>query len=165
MAVAKGLEAGAAIRRQGGGVVDILTETLDVRHGDTRRNLNTTIHTVELNAEAFRRERDIMIESAVAFHAKLDRLIHELAADGVITLKPKLSAATLAQLLTDGARGVDQRRPPIASEVYSGRCRQMVEAIQYGSAMAHDAVDGRRGVRKRMSEPAETEPMSGRVRA
>jgi AcrR family transcriptional regulator len=164
VAVANGLEAGSAVRRQGGGALDILAETLDVRYGDTRRNLNTSAHIVELNAEAFRRGRDIMIESAIAFHTELERLIGDLVTDGLMTLRPGLSAQTLAQLLTDGARGVNQSLPPIASEDYARRYRQMVEAILYGSAIPHEAGIGGQGTRGQVSSPVDTQPASRRVR-
>src|SRR6202521_5220214 len=65
--VALGLEAGKAMRAKGGSALDIIAETLDVRYGNTRRRVAGSPHTVELNAEAFKRCRDIMIQTATAF--------------------------------------------------------------------------------------------------
>lgn len=164
VAVAQGLEAGAAMRRRGGGALDILAETLDVRYGDTRRSLNTSAHILELNAEAFRRCRDLMIESAVTFHEELESMIRELVADGLMSLKADLSAKSLAQLLTDGARGVNQSLPPIASDDYAGRYRQMVDAILFGSTAALATRAGREGTRGRTSEASDLEPALRRLR-
>ncbi len=135
VAVTAGLEAGQAARRAGGSALDVLATTLDTRYGDTRRRLNGSPHIFDLNAEAFRRCRDIMIESAIAFHAELEELIRELAADGLMALQPGRTPAELAQLLTDAARGVNQTLPPIATEDYAARYRQIVEAILFGAAV------------------------------
>ena len=54
-AIELGLEAGKAVRSAGGSALDILTEILDVRYGETRRRVMRSPHTVELNAEAFKR--------------------------------------------------------------------------------------------------------------
>jgi AcrR family transcriptional regulator len=69
------LQAGKAMRAKGGSALDILAEILDVRYGETRRMLTRLPHTVELNAEAFKRCRDLMIQSAVAFQSELEKLI------------------------------------------------------------------------------------------
>lgn len=142
VAVAAGLDAGRAARRAGGSALDVLATTLDIRYGDTRRRLNRSPHIFDLNAEAFRRGRDIMIESAIAFHAELEALIRELADDGLIALRPGRTPAELAQLLTDAARGVNQTLPPIATEDYAGRYRQIVEAILFGAAIPAAAAAG-----------------------
>ena len=66
-AVALAREAGKSIRANGGSALDILAEILDIRYGETRRMVIGSPHTVELNAEAFKRRRDLMIQSAVDF--------------------------------------------------------------------------------------------------
>jgi hypothetical protein len=77
-AVGLGLEAGKAMRAKGGSALDIIAEILDIRYGDTRRRVIGSPHTVELNAEAFKRCRDIMIRSAVTLQAELAELIVDL---------------------------------------------------------------------------------------
>jgi AcrR family transcriptional regulator len=77
-AVGLGLEAGKAMRAKGGSALDIITGILDIRYGDTRRRVIGSPHTVELNAEAFKRCRDIMIQSAITFQAELAELIVDL---------------------------------------------------------------------------------------
>ena len=62
-----GLEAGKAMRAKGGSALDIIAEILDIRYGDSRRRVIGSPHTVELNAEAFKRCRDIMIRSALPY--------------------------------------------------------------------------------------------------
>lgn len=159
VAIADGLAAGAAVRLRQGSALDVLAETLDIRYGDTRRRLNGSAYALELNAEAFRRARDIMIEVAIAFHVELERLIRELIADGSLTLRPDMSVATLAQLLTDAARGVNQSLPPIASEDYGWRYRQMVAAILFGASSDGQARDGGRTASKDAAEASARQPL------
>lgn len=128
------LEAGKAMRAKGGSALDIFAEILDVRYGETRRVLTRSPHTVELNAEAFRRCRDLMIQSAVAFQADLEDLIVDLQNSRVLTLNGRFAAAQIAQALADGGRAVNQSLPPIAAEDFSGRYRQMCEMVLYGCA-------------------------------
>ena len=56
--IQSGLEAGERVRRRGGGALDILAETMDVRYGYARRILSHSPHAVELTAEVQRRCRD-----------------------------------------------------------------------------------------------------------
>lgn len=100
-------EAGQVTRAKGGSALDILTEILDVRYGNTRRRVVGSPHTVELNAEAFRRCRDIMIRSAVAFQAELEELIVELEKGRMLKLNGRFTAAQIAQGLADGGRAVN----------------------------------------------------------
>lgn len=132
--VDRALQAGKAMRANGGSALDIFAEILDVRYGETRRVLTRSPHTVELNAEAFRRCRDLMIQSAVAFQADLEDLIVDLQDSGVLTLNGHFAAAQVAQALADGGRAVNQSLPPIAAEDFSGRYRQMCEMVLYGCA-------------------------------
>jgi len=128
------LEAGQAVRAKGGSALDIVAEILDVRYGETRRRLTHSPHTVELNAEAFKRCRDLMITSAVSFQADLERLIVDLQAGRLLKLNGQFTPAQIAQALADGGRAVNQALPPIARDDFSGRYRQMCAVVLYGCA-------------------------------
>lgn len=129
-----GLEAGRTIRAKGGNALDILTRILDVRYGDTRRRVMRSPHTVELNAEAFKRCRDLMIKSAISFQADLENVIADLQASRMLKLNRRFTPAQIAQALADGGRAVNQALPPIAREDYSARYRQICEMVLYGCA-------------------------------
>jgi AcrR family transcriptional regulator len=134
-AVELGRAAGKAVRAQDGSALDILTEILDIRYGETRRRVMRSPHTVELNAEAFKRCRDLMIQSAIAFQAELAELIVDLDASRLLKLNDRFSAAEIAQGLADGGRAVNQSLPPIGSDKFKGRYRQMCEMVLYGCAV------------------------------
>ncbi|SEB87188.1 TetR/AcrR family transcriptional regulator [Bradyrhizobium erythrophlei] len=133
--VALALEAGRSVRAKGGGALDIFATILDVRYGETRRRLTRSPHTVELNAEAFRRGRDLMIKSAVSFQANLERLVIDLQAARLLKLNGEFKPAQIAQALADGARAVNQALPPIARDDFSARYRQMCAMVLYGCAV------------------------------
>ncbi len=133
-AVEAGMAAGRAGLDQGQDLVEILATVLDVRYGDNRRRLAKSPHAVEINDQAFRRCRDLMIASAVAFQAELAAFIRELQAHRPLQLKPEVDADVLAQLLADGARGTNQSLPPTDPETLKLRYRAMVGAILYGTA-------------------------------
>jgi AcrR family transcriptional regulator len=133
-AIDQGLEAGKAIRAQGGSALDIFAEILDIRYGNTRRRVIPSPHTVEINAEAFRRCRDLMIQSAIAFQAELEDLIVDLQNSRMLKLNGHFTAAEIAQALADAGRAVNQGLPPIAAEDLSGRYRRMCEMVLYGCA-------------------------------
>lgn len=128
-----GMAAGEAVRTSGGNALDIFAAILDVRYGETRRRLNVSPHTIELNAEAFKRARASMIDSAVDFQNRLERLILEFEAAGMLKLNGRFSAAAIAQGLADGGRAVNQSLPPIPSADFPGRYRQMCAMVMYGS--------------------------------
>jgi AcrR family transcriptional regulator len=130
-----GLEAGRTMLAKGGNALDVLTRILDVRYGDTRRRVIRSPHTVELNAEAFKRCRDLMIKSAIAFQADLENVIADLQASRMLKLNHRFTPAQIAQTLADGGRAVNQALPPIASEDYSARYRQICEMVLYGCAV------------------------------
>ncbi len=132
--VRRGMAAGRAALEAGSGAGDILGETMDSRYGDTRRLLATSPHALEINDQAFRRAGDLMIESAVDFHRQLADFLAELAHRGKLALKPGIDVENLAQMLADGARGVNQSRPPVPPDGLAGRYRRMCEAILYGCA-------------------------------
>jgi AcrR family transcriptional regulator len=128
------LEAGRSVRAKGGGALDILATILDVRYGETRRRLTHSPHTVELNAEAFKRCRDLMIKSAVAFQADLERLVIDLQAAKLLKLNGAFTPTQIAQALADGGRAVNQSLPPIARDDFAARYRQMCAMVLYGCA-------------------------------
>ncbi|MDB5636447.1 MAG: hypothetical protein JWP51_1355 [Bradyrhizobium sp.] len=132
-AIELGLEAGKAVRAKGGSALDILAEILDIRYGETRRRVMRSPHTVELNAEAFKRCRDNMIQSAIAFQAELEKLILDLQNSRMLKLNGRFTAAEIAQGLADGGRAVNQALPPIEAEDFKGRYRQMCEMVLCGS--------------------------------
>lgn len=133
-AIRLGLEAGTAVRAKGGSAHDIIAEIVDVRYGDTRRRVILSPHTVELNAEAFKRCRDLMIESAVDFQDKLEALIVDLEKSRMLKLNGRFTAAQIAQALADGGRAVNQALPPIEAGDFKGRYRRMCEMVLYGCA-------------------------------
>ena len=134
--IAKGLAAGRAVMEAGGGAVDVIVETMNVRYGDARRRLSRSPHALEINDQAFRRARDIMIGAAVDFQAKVADLLVELEARRLISLKPGITHETLAQSLCDGARGTNQALPPIPIDELHVRYRQIIEAILFGAVSA-----------------------------
>ena len=127
-------EAGKAMRAKGGSALDIIAEILDVRYGGTRRRVNRSPHVVELNAEVFKRCRDIVIQVGAAFQAELVELIVDLENRGMLTLNGRFTPAQIAQGLADGGRTVNQALPVIADEDYKGRYRQACEMVLYGCA-------------------------------
>lgn len=133
--VALALEAGRSVRAKGGGALDIFATILDIRYGETRRRVTASPHTVELNAEAFKRCRDLMIKSAVSFQADLEKLVIELQAARLLKLNGEFTAAQIAQALADGGRAVNQALPPIARDGFSARYRQMCAMVLYGCAV------------------------------
>ena len=133
-AIKLGLEAGTAVRAKGGSALDIIAEILDIRYGDTRRRVIRSPHTVELNAEAFKRCRDLMIQSAIDFQDRLEALIVELENSRMLKLNGRFTAAQIAQALADGGRAVNQALPPIEAGDFKGRYRRMCEMVLYGCA-------------------------------
>lgn len=129
------MQAGRSVRTNGGGALDIFAEVLDVRYGETRRRLTHSPHTVELNAEAFRRCRDLMIKTAVAFQGELERLVIDLQAARLLKLNGTFTPAQIAQGLADGGRAVNQSLPPIAHDDFSARYRQTCAMVLYGCAV------------------------------
>jgi AcrR family transcriptional regulator len=129
-----GREAGKTMRAKGGSALDIIAETLDIRYGNTRRRVIPSPHAVELNAETFKRCRDIMIQVAVAFQADLEELILDLEKSRMLKLNGRFTAAQIAQALADGGRAVNQALPPVAAEDHAARYRLMCELVLYGCA-------------------------------
>lgn len=133
--VSNGMAAGRALLERGGGVVEVVSEIMDVRYGDTRRRLSASPHALEINDQAFRRGSDIMMEWAATFQQQLAAFLAELQAGERLRLKPGVTLEDLAQTLADGARGVNQARPPIEPAKLPQRYRRMCEAILFGCAL------------------------------
>jgi len=134
VAIRDGLAAGRARIESGASAVEVITEIMDIRYGDNRRRLAASPHALEINDQAFRRARDIMVQAAVDFQAQLAVVITELHAKGMLCLRANVRAETLAQMLSDGARGSNQALPPIPLDQLRQRYATMTEAILYGSA-------------------------------
>ncbi|MEZ5766113.1 MAG: helix-turn-helix domain-containing protein [Xanthobacteraceae bacterium] len=130
---ARALAAGRALFEKGASATDVLTEILYVRYGVFRRELSVSPHAVELNTEAFRLCRDIMNETAASFAKAVAGVIGELARDGRLSLREEFTAAQIAQMLLDGARGTNQSLPPVAASALPRRYRMICQAILHGA--------------------------------
>ena len=126
--------AARAMLARGGSALDVVAEWLDIRFGNTRRGVVNSPHGEEMNTMAFRIANDIMIDVSHETHAELARLLDDLAARGLLRLNPGVTTKEAAQLIADGARGVNQARPPIPSGQIAARYRRIAEAILYGCA-------------------------------
>jgi AcrR family transcriptional regulator len=133
-ALSTSLAAGRKRWSEGGNVLEILAEIINIRYGDTRRNANASKHVVELNAEVFTRCNDIVRDVSLLFEADLAKLIIELQRGGLVRLRPDLTAEQLSLALCNGARGVNQRLPAVAPEDLADRYRDMCRYILYGCA-------------------------------
>lgn len=142
--IAHGLAAGRKVMDDGGSAIDVLTETMDVRYGDARRRLSRSPHALEINDQAFRRCRDIMVGAAVDFQARVADMLVEMKGRGLLRLKPGTKPAILAQSLCDGARGTNQSLPPIPIDELHLRYRQIIAAILFGAAEPPAAKTGRK---------------------
>jgi AcrR family transcriptional regulator len=135
VAIAAALAAGETVRERAGGALDIFAKIMDVRYGELRRRLNLSPHTVELNAETFKRCQDIIIAAATSFQAKLAELIVDFQDAGLLRLQGGVTPAQAAQALTDGARGVNQYLPQISSDELFSRYRDMCRFVLFGCAL------------------------------
>lgn len=134
VSIAKGIAAGRKVLEDGGSAVDVLTETMNVRFGDARRRLARSPHALEINDQAFRRCRDLIVAVAIDFQAQIADLLADMQARRTIRLRPGTDLATLSQTLCDGARGTNQAVPPIPIDELHLRYRSMISAILYGAA-------------------------------
>lgn len=134
MAIRSGFEAGEQVSKRGGDPIDVLTAIANARYGETRRNVETSPHTVELNAVTFMLCRDIMIEFAILFQDQLAELIKSFDNDGKIWIRKGFSASMIAQTLANGWRGVNQALPPASLSDLEVRYRQMCQAVMFGVA-------------------------------
>jgi AcrR family transcriptional regulator len=133
VALAAGFAAGRAQRANGGSALDILAEIMNVRFGETRRKANASRHVIELSAEVFKRCSDIVTEVALLFEEDLAKLLAELEEVGLLRLRAG-APEEVAQALANGARGVNQRLPPVAPDDLARHYREMCAFILYGCA-------------------------------
>jgi AcrR family transcriptional regulator len=131
-----GMAAGEQIVGQGGSALDAFVAIMDTRYGEARRALDQSPHAVEINYTAFRRCRDVMIDSAVRFQQRVATFVAELIERDLLRLRPDVTPADLAQLLADGARGVNQSLPPLPAVGLPDRYRRMFAAILSGCTVA-----------------------------
>ncbi len=117
---------------RGGSALDILTDWLDSRYGTTRRLLAGSPGGEDLNRAAFSIANDMLIEVSRETHARLTELLEDLSRRGKLALKPGRTAAELAEIIADGARGVNQQRPPVPPAQIMRRYRRITEAILHG---------------------------------
>lgn len=134
VALNAGLAAGRAQKAKGGSALDVLSEILNTRYGIVRRKANASPHMVELNAEVFKRCYDIVTAVALYFESELAKVIVELEQERVLALRADLTADQAARALANGARGVNQRLPPVAPEDLAENYREMCRFILYGCA-------------------------------
>ena len=113
--------------------LDIFVALMDTRYAEVRRRLAASRHALEINEKSFRIGRDIQIEHATTFQDEVAVLIGEMHKRDVLTLKRGTSAADLAQMLCDGARGSNQTLPPIPIDKLPDRYRKVLGAILYGA--------------------------------
>jgi AcrR family transcriptional regulator len=119
---------------RGAGALDVVSEWLDSRYGATRRLIAHSPGGEDLNRAAFSIANDILIEVSRESNARLAALLEELCRRGALRLKPGRSAAELADIIGDGARGVNQQRPPVPPQQIARRYRRIAEAILFGCA-------------------------------
>lgn len=131
--IALGIEAGMQSLVAGGSPVDVLVETMNARYGEARRRLSRSPHALEINDQAFRRCRDIMVAAATDFQGKVTQLLLDMEARGLIALRDGVEAGMLAQTLCDGTRGTNQALPSIPIDQIHVRYRAMITAILYGT--------------------------------
>lgn len=134
LALTTGFAAGRQQRENGGSALDILSAILNIRYGDTRRRGNASPHVIELNAEVFTRCNDIVMTVALFFEAALAKEIIELARAGLLQLRDDVNAEQLSRALSNGARGVNQRLPPVPPPELEYRYREMCQFVLYGGA-------------------------------
>ena len=131
----RGDAAASAALLRGANAVDVIGDWMDARFGKTRRDIGATPFGRELNEAAFRLGADIMIEVSYESNRKLSELVEALVGRGQIRLRSGMSAEKIGRLLGDGARGVNQARPPIPNSLIGQHYRDITEAILFGSAI------------------------------
>ena len=132
--IALGQVAAAEAKEAGASALDILVAYADARYGVTRRELSASPHALEINDQAFRRCRDIMIDAAIAGQERLADILLDLQTAGLVRWRAGYSAAQLAQYCSDAARGVNQTLPPQPATSLHDRYRNMFGALLEGIA-------------------------------
>jgi AcrR family transcriptional regulator len=132
LALGSCFEAGRAQRADGGDALDIIAAIMNNRFGETRRRANASRHIVELHAEVFKRCNDIITTVALVFEEELAKLVVELEGAGMFKLRRDVTPEQAAQALANGARGVNQRLPPVPPDELAERYREMCRFIIHG---------------------------------
>lgn len=140
-----GFEAGRRVRDAGGTPVDVVAAIVNARFGETRRMVESSAHSVELNAVAFATCRDIAIDVAVRFQNELADLLASLVREGAMSLRPGFSTLEIAELMAHGARGVNYALPPVPVAAFADQYRRMCEAVLFGAAIVGRPPARRRG--------------------
>ncbi|HMH65000.1 MAG TPA: helix-turn-helix domain-containing protein [Rhizomicrobium sp.] len=138
-ALGNGEVAARALLDSGASALDVIAGWFDVRFGDVRRRVHDSPHGAALNEMAFRLATDIMIEVSYDTNRNVAELLVELERRGLLVLRKDMPVERAARLLGDGARGVNQARPPIPSSQIARHYREMTEAVLYGCAALPDA--------------------------
>jgi AcrR family transcriptional regulator len=129
-----GQAAAADAKAAGASALEILVAYADARYGDTCRELSASPHALEINDQAFRRCRDIMIDAARAGQQRLAEILVDLQQAGLVRWREGYSAAQLAQHFSDAARGVNQTLPPQPATTLRDRYRAIFCALLGGLA-------------------------------
>jgi AcrR family transcriptional regulator len=127
-----GQAAAAEAKEAGADALEILVAYADARYGETRRELSASPHALEINDQAFRRCRDIMIDAARAGQERLADILADLQEAGLVRWREDYTAAQLAQHFSDAARGVNQALPPQPATTIRDRYRNMFRALLGG---------------------------------
>lgn len=133
--IALGQMAAANAKASGASVLEILVAFADARYGEFRRLASASPHAVELNDQAFKRCRDIMIDAAVASQERLAEILIELEEEGLVQWRENYSPAMLSQLFSDAARGANQTLPPRPAVSLPDRYREHFAALLRGTAI------------------------------
>lgn len=132
--IVAGLAAAQAAMQAGGGPVEVLSAAVVERFGFPRRLLNASVHATEINDEAFRLCKDIIVEVRERFHADLVRLIEDLQVRGRLKLRADISPSLLAEFLADAARGIGQSVPLVSDAEMPDRYGRLCAVIVRGCA-------------------------------
>jgi hypothetical protein len=112
----------------------VIAAFLDARFGATRRSIGANLHGRELNEAAFTIGAEVITEVAYETNLRLTELVETLVERGALTLRDALSAEVVGRLIGDGARGINQARPPVPNHLFPQHYREMTEAILFGCA-------------------------------
>lgn len=129
-----GQAAAAGAKEAGATALEILVAYADARYGETRRELSASPHALEINDQAFRRCRDIMIDAARLGQQRLADILADLQEAGLVRWREDYTVAQLAQHFSDAARGVNQALPPQPATTIRDRYRDMFRALLGGVA-------------------------------
>jgi AcrR family transcriptional regulator len=130
--IQRGFLAGAGVQAQGGSALDILSEIINIRYGDTRRIANASPHLIDLNAEIFKRCNDIVTEVALTFEDELSKVVADLENTGLLKRRDDVTSQQLSRALCNGARGVNQRLPPSPPSQLAGNYREICQFVLSG---------------------------------